>query len=233
MNVRVTQGGEHSHFGRSDDIPNVEGHLSFPHVFSLQSDMAGLARVRQDGYLVFLPVGVFHHNHGIRIRRDKSSCEDPDRFSGPHRSNKRPPRRRFADKLEFCGRGRVSTPYVFVPTCVSVHRRVIAGWYVPFGLNVFRQDSSQGFEDVNPKETGEIAYVHLTGGDPAGEKKTLDVPVMELAEKHFAELRKLLSAYAAQAQPYYPRAMMEKDEDEGDYDHLSRFREWTLSGDVR
>ena len=90
-----------------------------------------------------------------------------------------------------------------------------------------------GFQDVNPKQTGEIAYVHLTGGDPAGEKKVIDVPVMETAERHFAELQKLLSAYASPAQPYYPRAMMEKDEDEGDYDHLSRFREWTLSGDVR
>ena len=90
-----------------------------------------------------------------------------------------------------------------------------------------------GFEDVNPKQTDEIAYVHLTGADPAGEKKIMDVPVMELAETHFAELQKLLAAYAVQAQPYYPRAMMEKDEDEGDYDHLSRFREWTLSGDVR
>jgi hypothetical protein len=55
---------------------------------------------------------------------------------------------------------------------------------------------------------------------------------MELAEKHFAFLRKLLADYAVEAQPYYPRAMMEKDEDAGDYDHLSRFREWTLSGDV-
>lgn len=89
-----------------------------------------------------------------------------------------------------------------------------------------------GFRDVNPKQTGEIAYVHLTGGEPAGEKKVMDVPVMELAEKHFAELQKLLSAYAVETQPYYPRAMMEKDEIEGDYDHLSRFREWTLSGDV-
>jgi ATP-dependent helicase/nuclease subunit B len=89
-----------------------------------------------------------------------------------------------------------------------------------------------GFEDVNAKQTDEIAYVHLTGADPAGVKKIMDVPVMELAEKHFAQLQKLLSDYAVEAQPYYPRALMEKDEDEGDYDHLSRFREWTLSGDV-
>ena len=89
-----------------------------------------------------------------------------------------------------------------------------------------------GFRDLPARDTGEIAYVHLTGGDPAGEVKRIDVPVMELGETHFAELRKLLRSYASEAQAYYPRAMMEKEEDEGDYDHLSRFREWALSGEA-
>ena len=54
----------------------------------------------------------------------------------------------------------------------------------------------------------------------------------EISASHRAAIEKLLTAYAAEEQAYYPRAMMEKDEDEGDYDHLSRFREWTLSGDA-
>ena len=87
-----------------------------------------------------------------------------------------------------------------------------------------------GFRDVPARETAEIAYVHLTGGDPAGEIDSLKLPVMELAEKHLAELKKLLAAYAQESQPYYPRAQMEKEDDDGDYDHLSRFREWALSG---
>ena len=53
---------------------------------------------------------------------------------------------------------------------------------------------------------------------------------MDVAEKHLAELEKLLTAYASQSQPYLPRTGMEKEDDEGDYDHLSRFREWALSG---
>ena len=92
--------------------------------------------------------------------------------------------------------------------------------------------ASGGFRDVPARETAEIAYVHITGGDPAGEFISLKLPVMDLADKHLAELKKLLSAYAQEAQAYYPRAMMEKDEDEGDYDHLSRFREWALSGEA-
>ena len=90
-----------------------------------------------------------------------------------------------------------------------------------------------GFRDIGARETREISYVKLSGGDPAGEVKPLDVSVMELAQKHLGELEKLLTAYASPAQPYYPRAMMEKEEAEGDYDHLSRFREWALSGDAR
>lgn len=90
-----------------------------------------------------------------------------------------------------------------------------------------------GFSDVNPRETDQLWYVKLGGGDPAGEVEdlhTLDHPVMELAEKHFAALQKLLARYASIEQPYYPRTIMKKEDDPGDYDHLSRYQEWTLSG---
>ena len=55
---------------------------------------------------------------------------------------------------------------------------------------------------------------------------------MALAEKHRDGLIRLLTKYADPDQPYLPRTMMMMDDDEGDYDHLSRFREWTLSGDA-
>ena len=88
-----------------------------------------------------------------------------------------------------------------------------------------------GFEELAARKTSAISYIHLTGGDPAGEVSSIDIAVMEVAERHFAQLGQLLSAYAVEAQPYFPRAMMEKEEEAGDYDHLSRFREWALSGD--
>ena len=90
-----------------------------------------------------------------------------------------------------------------------------------------------GFSDVNPTQTGQVWYVKLSGGNPAGEVKELKKlhpPVMELAEKHFAELQKLLAKYASVGQPYYPRTIMKKEDDPSDYDHLSRFQEWSLSG---
>ncbi len=90
-----------------------------------------------------------------------------------------------------------------------------------------------GFSGVDPRQTGQVWYVKLSGGTPAGELKTLDKlahPVMELAEKHFAELQKLLARYAQANQPYFSRTIMRKEDDPSDYDHLSRFQEWTLSG---
>jgi ATP-dependent helicase/nuclease subunit B len=90
-----------------------------------------------------------------------------------------------------------------------------------------------GFTDVNPRQTGQLWYVKLSGGNPAGEVeelKKLERPVMDLAEMHFAELQQLLAKYARPEQPYYPRTIMKKEDDPSDYDHLSRFQEWTLSG---
>jgi ATP-dependent helicase/nuclease subunit B len=87
-----------------------------------------------------------------------------------------------------------------------------------------------GFKDADAAPTHAIAYIHLTGGDPAGEIKWLDLPVMDTAMKHLSELEKLLTAYASEMQPYLPRTGIEKEDDPSDYDHLSRYREWSLSG---
>ncbi len=88
------------------------------------------------------------------------------------------------------------------------------------------------FENAPKRPTSNIAYIRISGGDPAGEIKDLDLDVMALAGKHKDGLIRLLTKYADPAQPYLPRTMMMMDEDEGDYDHLSRFREWTLAGEV-
>jgi ATP-dependent helicase/nuclease subunit B len=89
-----------------------------------------------------------------------------------------------------------------------------------------------GFHEVPARTVSDLVYVHLTGGNPPGEIEQLDVKVMALARDHLAGLERLLTAYADPRQAYLPRAMMEYDESVGDYDHLSRFQEWTLSGDL-
>jgi len=87
-----------------------------------------------------------------------------------------------------------------------------------------------GFEGVGPRQTDGIVYVKLSGGEPAGEFKPINMDVMALAHEHLDGLKRVLTSYAQPSQPYLPRVMMEREDDEGDYDHLSRFREWALSG---
>jgi ATP-dependent helicase/nuclease subunit B len=91
------------------------------------------------------------------------------------------------------------------------------------------------FQDLRPHVTCEIAYVKLGTGDPAGKVSTLDLkqPVMDCARAHLAGLIDLLGRYAEENQAYLPRAIIEKEDDVLDYDHLSRVREWALSGDGR
>jgi hypothetical protein len=55
--------------------------------------------------------------------------------------------------------------------------------------------------------------------------------VVKLAEKHLAGFKELLEIYLNVTQAYLPRARVFKDEDEADFDHLSRFLEWQLAGD--
>lgn len=88
------------------------------------------------------------------------------------------------------------------------------------------------FDGAPQRPASDISYIRISGGEPAGEIKDIDVDVMALAGKHRDGLIRLLTKYADPDQPYLPRVMMAKDEDEGDYDHLSRYREWTLSGDL-
>lgn len=92
-----------------------------------------------------------------------------------------------------------------------------------------------GFEAAGLRDASAIAYVRLGGGDPAGEDKTpkLDGSIAAIARLHLSKLADLLAAYSRAEQPYLPRTVMEHEDDEGDYDHLSRFREWVLAGQAK
>lgn len=88
------------------------------------------------------------------------------------------------------------------------------------------------FQGLGKRETSELLYIRLSGGNPPGEVEApkLDAPVPEVAQRHLDGLLALLHAYADDNKPYLPRVMIEHEDDVGDYDHLSRFREWALSG---
>lgn len=66
----------------------------------------------------------------------------------------------------------------------------------------------------------------LAQGAVAAKTQTLK----ELAEKHFEDLRALLDQMRLEATPYPPRPFPKYAKDQLDYDHLSRFKEWSALG---
>jgi ATP-dependent helicase/nuclease subunit B len=88
------------------------------------------------------------------------------------------------------------------------------------------------FKDLPKLPTSNLTYVSITGGMPAGELKPIKLPVMDTAHAHLQSLKDLLEDYQNEAQPYIPRYGFLLEEDKSEYDHLSRYREWVLSGDA-
>ena len=87
------------------------------------------------------------------------------------------------------------------------------------------------FKTIGSLKTEELVYIHLTGGQVAGEVRRLNIKdVSALAEATFARVRRLVARYDDPAQPYVPRAVVKMAEEERDYDHFSRFQEWSGHG---
>ncbi len=90
------------------------------------------------------------------------------------------------------------------------------------------------FEKLGPVETGEAVYIHITGGRTAGEiryvgkSKKNSFHLMSTADDHLHRLKEKLAGYAAPEAVYLPRIAMATEEAVSDYDHLSRYREWSL-----
>ena len=80
--------------------------------------------------------------------------------------------------------------------------------------------------------TAAFTYVRISGGVPPGEIKAMAGVSMDDARAHLASLQSLLLKYQDLRQAYVPRFGMQREDDESDYDHLSRYREWILSGEV-
>lgn len=92
------------------------------------------------------------------------------------------------------------------------------------------------FEGLEATDTDDLLYIRAGGGRPPVEvlslaEKLTATDVVSLSELHFAGLKSLLSQYQAAGQGYVPRAVMHKEGDASDFDHLSRFAEWSRSGE--
>lgn len=89
------------------------------------------------------------------------------------------------------------------------------------------------FEGVEPVETDALLYIKLSGGAPPGLLVPIgDLEVMEKAEEHLEKFKTLMRSYDDLTHGYLPRAAMEKEQDTSPFDHLSRWREWSIAEDA-
>jgi ATP-dependent helicase/nuclease subunit B len=82
------------------------------------------------------------------------------------------------------------------------------------------------FPDLGPSEVAKIAFVGVKA-----EMKTVetDLEPGQVAEV-WEEFSKLIAAYARPSQGYTARRAMRSERDVSDYDHLSRYGEWDMTG---
>ncbi len=90
-----------------------------------------------------------------------------------------------------------------------------------------------GFKNIAPGSVSEIAYVTLKGGEPAGkpsEIKFKDGTPGTQADHALARLKTLAAQFENAGTPYLSLVHPMWTNHYGDYDHLARVKEWSLSG---
>jgi ATP-dependent helicase/nuclease subunit B len=93
-----------------------------------------------------------------------------------------------------------------------------------------------GFPGITAATVGELAYIRLKGGEPAGELSRIEperdgavLSATDLAARAQAGLARLIADYDAESTPYLSQPRPQWLRYAGDYDHLARVREWRAS----
>jgi ATP-dependent helicase/nuclease subunit B len=90
-----------------------------------------------------------------------------------------------------------------------------------------------GFKNIAGGSVGEIAYVSLKGGDPAGEPdpiKFKDGTPDSQADNALVRLKGLAARFEDESQAYLSLVHPMWTNHYGDYDHLARVKEWSATG---
>jgi ATP-dependent helicase/nuclease subunit B len=89
------------------------------------------------------------------------------------------------------------------------------------------------FGDLAPGSVSEIAYVTLKGGEPAGKVETIKfkegTPDSQ-ADRALAKLKEIAATFEDESKPYLSLVHPMWKTHYGDYDHLARVKEWSLTG---
>ena len=99
-----------------------------------------------------------------------------------------------------------------------------------------------GFDDIDAgASVGELAYVRLSGNNPPGEHKTLELKIKQsdtpqlpddAADYARAQLEALIRRFENPEEPYRSLVLSMWTARYGDYDNLARVKEWSAAGGV-
>jgi ATP-dependent helicase/nuclease subunit B len=92
-----------------------------------------------------------------------------------------------------------------------------------------------GFAGLVPAAVAELAYWRLSGGEIAGEIRTVEsgaASVAALAGRALSGLKALIARFDNPATPYRARPRPERAPRFSDYAHLARVKEWSVMGEV-
>ena len=87
-----------------------------------------------------------------------------------------------------------------------------------------------GFAEIGKLAASELLYIRFGGGDEPGEVRDVSEDAIALVQKAEQQLSTRIAAFDDIDTPYLPRVKPYRSDVPGDYDHLSRVREWSLAG---
>lgn len=87
-----------------------------------------------------------------------------------------------------------------------------------------------GFAGIAPLDAAELVYLRFAGGAKPGEVRKIKVEAMEIAAEAAKRLGERIAFFDDEATAYHSRVKPYRADVSGDYDHLARVREWSLTG---
>jgi ATP-dependent helicase/nuclease subunit B len=87
-----------------------------------------------------------------------------------------------------------------------------------------------GFGEAGPHAAAQLVYIRFSGGAIAGETHVVKGEARAHVADALAGLTRRIAQFDLQQTPYLSRIAPYRADRPGDYDHLARVREWSLSG---
>jgi ATP-dependent helicase/nuclease subunit B len=137
----------------------------------------------------------------------------------------------FADRIDILTSGTRIIDYKTSTSATPSNKAVLAGWEPQLTLEAALL-SKGAFKEIASAGVTELAYIIVTGSASADKFDAITPdgePIGSLAGRHFEGLKAKLAIFADENVPYLPRVHMQKENDASDFDHLSRYREWSLA----